>query len=374
MNFTISKTTFYNSLSLVSKAISSTSPLPALTGIKIDILEDRLILTGASSEFSIRHEILVEHEINQLKIYETGNILMDARNLLEIVRKLDSNSLTMETVDGLMVRITGNLAIFTLNSMVVDSYPKIDFSKPKTQLVLDRHLLADMIRQTSFASSDRLTRPVLMGVNFSYDKHYLTAVATDSFRLARKQVPFESDIDPFNITIPKKALDEVVRLLEGDGELSIAMDTKKIQFENESILIQSQLLDDVFPETNRLIPINFVNEIIMNTNDLKSAIGRAIFIRMDGTSTVRMDIQEDNVLLTSQSQEIGSSKETLMVNHFEGEPLRLSFSGKFMDEALRSINSSDVLIKFSGELKPFLILNPQDETLLQLILPVRTFD
>lgn len=374
MNFTISKTTFYNSLSLVSKAISNTSPLPALTGIKIDILDDRLIVTGASSEFSIQQEILASHEINQLRIYKTGQVLMDARNLIEIVRKLDSSTLSMETVDGLMVRITGNLAIFTLNSMVVESYPRIDFSTPETQLVLDRHLLSDMIRQTAFASSDRLTRPVLMGVNFSYDKHFLTAVATDSFRLARKQIPFEGDIDPFNITIPKKALDEVARLLEGDGELRIAMDAKKIQFQNESILIQSQLLDDVFPETNRLIPITFVNEIVMNTNDLRNAIGRAIFIRMDGTSTVRMDIQEDNVLLTSQSQEIGSSKETLMVNKFEGEPLRLSFSGKFMDEALRSISSPDVLIKFSGDLKPFLVLNPQDETLLQLILPVRTFD
>ena len=374
MNFTISKTAFYNSLSLVSKAISSTSPLPALTGVKIDILEDRLVLTGASSEFSIRHDILVEHEINQLSIFETGHVLMDARNLSEIVRKLDSNTLTMETVDGLMVRITGNLAIFTLNSMVVDSYPQIDFSKPETVLNLDRSLLSEMIRQTAFACSDRLTRPVLMGVNFSYDKHYLTAVATDSFRLARKQVTYEGDIDPFNITIPKKALDEVVRLLEGDGHLSIAMNQKKIQFMNSSVLIQSQLLDDVFPETNRLIPISFVNEIVMNTHDLRNAIDRAAYIRMDGTSTVRMDIAEDNVLLTSQSQEIGSSKETLMLNHFEGQSLRLSYSGKFMLDALKAINSSDVLIKFSGELKPFLVLNPHDETVLQLILPVRTFD
>ncbi|HHX07440.1 MAG TPA: DNA polymerase III subunit beta, partial [Erysipelothrix sp.] len=131
MNFTISKSAFYNSLSLVSKAISSTSPLPALTGVKIDIFEDRLVLTGASSEFSIRHDLFVDHEINHLKIYETGQILMDARNLSEIVRKLDSNTLSMETVDGLMVRITGNLAIFTLNSMVVDGYPRIDFSKPE---------------------------------------------------------------------------------------------------------------------------------------------------------------------------------------------------------------------------------------------------
>lgn len=374
MNFTISKSAFYNSLSLVSKAISSTSPLPALTGVKIDIFEDRLVLTGASSEFSIRHDLFVDHEINQLKIYETGQILMDARNLSEIVRKLDSNTLSMETVDGLMVRITGNLAIFTLNSMVVDGYPRIDFSKPETALELDRALLSEMIRQTAFACSDRLTRPVLMGVNFSYDKHHLTAVATDSFRLARKQVPYEANIDPFNITIPKKALDEVVRLLEGDGHLSIAMDQKKIQFENDSILIQSQLLDDVFPETNRLIPISFVNEIVMNTHDLRNAIDRAAYIRMDGTSTVRMDIAQDNVLLTSQSQEIGSSKETLMVNHFEGEPLRLSYSGKFMMDALKAMNSSDVLIKFSGELKPFLVLNPHDETVLQLILPVRTFD
>ena len=139
-------------------------------------------------------------------------------------------------------------------------------------------------------------------------------------------------------------------------------------------MIQSRLLDGLFPETKRLIPTQFVTEIKTQMKQLVRAIDRASFIKSEGVSTVKFDIISDEIVITNTSQEMGSFKESISIDEFKGEPLKISFSSRFMIEALRSLNTLDVQIKFAGDMRPFLIINPNDESIIQLVLPVRSYD
>ncbi|NLC05425.1 MAG: DNA polymerase III subunit beta, partial [Erysipelothrix sp.] len=159
-----------------------------------------------------------------------------------------------------------------------------------------------------------------------------------------------------------------------EEHILMAISNNKVQFINDHNVIQSSLLDGIYPETNRLIPNQFIAEMKISSRDMLNAIDRASFSKSDGISIVRLNMSEEKVEMSSKSQEVGSSLEVLNPISYQGEKLTLSFSGKFMTDAIRALNSSEVLIQFSGEMKPFIITTSSDESIIQLVLPVRTYD
>lgn len=372
MNFKISKKVLYNALSVVSRAISSNSPLPWLSGIKFDAAGKQLILTASDSDISIRKVIDASYPETNLVIYTEGSIVLEARFILEIVRKIDADDVQFEIVDGFLTKISGQSSEFNINGMNPDDYPAIDFNKADKQFRIDADVLLKVITQTSFASSDKETRPVLTGVNFKCDGTQLECVATDSFRLAKKAIEV-SDYNQFNITIPAKSLAEVAKTLERDEKVLVCISDRKAQFWIENTVIQTRLIDGAYPETNRLIPTQFDYELVIDSRDLLNAIDRASFIKSEGVSIVRLTMNEREVIMSSRSLEVGSSKEVLKAISYKGPALDISFSGRYVYDAARVLNGSLIKVQFSGEMKPFILRNIEDDQVLQLILPVRTY-
>ena len=372
MNFKISKRHFYQSLSVVSRAISANSPLPSLSGIKIEVLDDEICLTGSDSDVSIKKSIKNLNNEQIFEVREKGSIVIEAKYILEIVRKIDANEIEVEIIDGSLTKFSGQATEFNINGMKASDYPMIDFSKPDNTFLIEASLLLKIITQTTFATSDRETRPVLTGVNFSYENNKLECVATDSYRLAKKTVSLNEQ-NNFNITIPAKSLGEIAKSIEKDEYIEVSVSDKKTQFLIGDTLIQTRLIDGNYPETNRLIPQEFVSEVSIDSRDILNAIDRASFIKNDGISIIKINANQNEFVISSKSQEVGSSIEKLSNFKYEGEPLEISFSGKYVYEAIRALEATEIKISFSGEMKPFIIRNTKDDSIVQLVLPVRTY-
>ena len=371
MYFKISKRDFLQALSTAARAISNYSPLPAFSGIKIEAKTDRLILTGSDSDISIQTQ-LCKSEDCLLQINDLGAVVLESKYILEIVRKIDADQIEVELVDGTLTKISGKSAEFKINGMNAQDYPLIDFAKPAESFTISAELLKKVINQTSFAVSDKETRPVLTGVNFMCDGSSLQCVATDSYRLAKKTIHLKNSAK-FNITVPGKSLAEVVKTLDGDQDVEIAVNVRKAQFMIGDTIIQTRLIDGVYPETNRLIPLSFDYELTMDIKDLLGAIDRASFIKSDGVSVIKFTLSEDACVLSSKSLEVGSSTETLSTASFTGSPLEISCNGKYVFDALRSLEGDLVKLSLCGEMKPFIIQAVGDDSILQLVLPVRTY-
>ena len=373
MNFSINKTAFSSTASIVSHAISSTSPQPSLRGMKITAKDNTLILTGSDADISIEKTITA-NDSNNLVISEEGSILIEAKYLLDIVKKLDSEIITIEVLDGALTRFSGNSAVFKINGMNVNDYPTIDFSRPADSISIQSSILSEIIEETTFATAIKETRPVLTGVHFSLKDHVLTCTATDSYRLAKKTLPFNVDAS-FDITIPAKSLNEIrsTMILDQDQMIVMAMSDKKAQFYSDDMLLQTRLLDGGYPDTDRLIPDAFDYKLTINRMDLIHAIDRTTFIKSDNMNVNRLQCSANEVILTSKSQEIGESRESLTAT-FEGEDLDISFSGSYVLEAARAFKSDTIMIQFKGDMRPFILTDSQDETILQLVLPVRTYN
>lgn len=372
MNFKVSKRVFFNALSVVSRAISANSPLPWLSGIKIDVKDNEILLTGSDSDVSIQKVLRKNDTEYVLEIKQTGSIVIEAKYILEIVRKIDADEIVVEVVDGSLTKISGHSAEFNINGMKSSDYPAIDFSRPSKEFSLDAGTLLKLITQTSFATSDKETRPVLTGVNFKCEGNLLECVATDSFRLAKKTVVLDTT-QSFNITVPAKSLGEVAKTIEKDEKVEVCVSDKKAQFWIDGTVIQTRLIDGLYPETSRLIPTEFLYELTIDSRDVLNAIDRASFIKSEGISIIKLSANPSEILISSKSQEVGSSLEKLSPIKYKGNPLEISFSGRYVFDAVRVLNGSVIKIEFSGEMKPFIIRNVDDDSILQLILPVRTY-
>lgn len=371
MNFKISKKEFLDTLNLSCRAISSTTPLPSLTGIKIIVTENSLVLISSDSNISIKTAIN-NNDTNTLIINEGGEIVIDARYLLEIVRKIDSEFINVEIIDGTLVKIFGGNSEFKINGMNVDEYPEINFEiKDNNPFKIETTLFNQIIDETSFACSDKETRPVLTGVNLKAENNKLYANATDSYRLASKVIDINNDLK-FNITIPCKYLLEMCHSIVNEKEITIAIDNQKISFLYGNTLIQTRLLDDEFPDTSRLLPNEFSQILTVNSKNMLDAIDRTSFIKSDGKNIVKLSINSEKIDITSSNQ-IGNSFEQIPVIKYEGTPLEISCSGKYLQDAIKAVGSEEITIKFSGDLKPMIVQKSEDNSLIQLISPVRTY-
>lgn len=372
MNFKISKRIFLNALQLVARAVSSNSPIPSLSGIKLDIENDRIILTGSDSDISIKKELINDEDL-KLDVIQTGSMVIDSRYLLEIVKRIDSDIVNFELIDGLLIKISGNEAEYQINGMRSSDYPVIDFKKPVNEFNIDAYALLKIINQTSYATSEKESRPLLCGVNFKCENNVVECVATDSYRLARKYFNIENELK-FNVTIPKKSLNEIAHSIEKDSVINVAIDDKKAQFLIDNTIIQTRLIDGIYPETSRLIPTVFKNELVCDSRDILNAIDRASLMRSEGVYFVRLTASKNDIMISSKSQDVGSYSGNLNVESWSGDDLDITFSGKYVQDAIRTLESSNVCIRFAGDMKPFIITSLDDKSVLQLVLPVRTYN
>ena len=371
MYFKIAKKEFLDKLSIVSRAISVNSPLPSLQGIKLNVKEDRLLLTASDMDITI--QITIEkNEDNGLVIEETGDIVLDSKYIVDMIRKIDADTVEVETVDGLLLKISGEAVNFELNGINSENYPLIDLSKPDERFTIGGDLLKEIVTQTCFATSDKENRPVLNGVNMHYEDNKLTCVATDTYRLSQKILYLE-DNHNFNITVPAKTLNEVAKIIGSDKEVEIAVSDRKIMFDMENIIIQTRLIDSAYPDTGRLIQPHFDYELVVDARSILNAIDRASFIKNDdGVSIIRMEIDENEVIVTSKASEVESVEKIIPVS-YTGSKLNISFKGSYVYEAVRALNTFQIKMSFNGEMKPFILTAIDSDDVIELVSPIRTF-
>ncbi|MGI6324878.1 MAG: DNA polymerase III subunit beta [Bacilli bacterium] len=375
MNFSIKKDILLDGLLNVSRALSTKNLIPILSGIKFELKKNGLYLTGSDNDITIQSFIENKKE-NISNLENEGSIVIQGKYIVEIIRKLPDEIVNIELIDGLKVLIYTKNAKFNLNGMDPTEYPKLDLQTNNKPIILDKKILKNIVNQTSFAASNQETRPLLTGINFKISNNKLECIATDSYRLAKKIIKLDGKNEDNNIIIPSRNLVELTKILldNDDEKVEMYVFSNKIIFKFDNIIFQSRLLNGTYPDTSKLIPEEYSLSIITNPYELYDVIDRASLLMSDREKNiVNLDINKNNVKITSNSPEIGKVEETMDVENENKETLKISFSATYMMESLRAIQSDRVKILFNGEMKPIILKNPDDDNLIQLILPIRTY-
>jgi len=378
MRFIIQRDKLIAAVQNVMKAISSRTVVPILTGIKIDVKENGIILTGSDSDITIESYIPAEEDgIVYVEEIEEGSVVLQAKYFPDIVRKLPEKTVEIKVNSNLNVSIRSGKAQFNLNGQDAEEYPVLPKLQMDESLEMPIDLLKNMIKQTVFAVSTMETRPILTGVNIKLKDNKLSFIATDSHRLAMRDVEVkDAKLEFDNVVIPGKSLNELNKILHDNEEtIEISVTNNQVLFQTKHLNFLSRLLDGKYPETARLIPNESKTSMQVNTKELLHTIDRAsLLAKEEQNNVVKLTTKENqSIEITSNSPEIGKVTEEISANSIEGEELKISFSSKYMIDALRAMESDEVNIEFTGAMRPFVIRPVMNDSILQLILPVRTY-
>jgi DNA polymerase III subunit beta len=380
MKFTINRDRLVHSVNDVMKAVSSRTTIPILTGIKITATYEGVTLTGSDSDISIESTIPTEQNgFENVKVETPGSIVLQAKFFSEIVKKLPQDEVHITVEDRFSTKIESGTAEFNLNGLDPEEYPHLPQLTEEKVFRLPTDLLKHMIRQTVFAVSTSETRPILTGVNWKLENNELTCVATDSHRLALRKAPTtteHTDLTFSNVVIPGKSLNELNKILDDTNELvDIVVTENQVLFKAEHLLFFSRLLEGNYPDTSKLIPDENKTNMMVSTKEFLQAIDRASLLAKEGrNNVVKLSTLDGNMIeISSNSPEIGKVFEQIECSSIDGEDLKISFSAKYMIDALKAVESTDIKISFTGAMRPFVLRPDGDTTVLQLILPVRTY-
>ena len=375
MKIKIKKEILLENLNKVSIAISTKNLIPILSGIKFELDNTGLTLTASDNDITIQTFIPVMNSEDMI-IEKEGSIIIQGKYILDIVRKLPDEYINIEVIDELKILIYTDNSEFNLNGINKKEYPNISLEDNKTFVKIDTKSFKLLINQTAFATSNDESRPILTGINFKITGNIFDCSATDSYRLAKKQIILNDMVDEnYNIIIPSKNILEFIKILnDSENSLEIHVFNNKILFKNDNLLFQSRLISGNYPNVKNLIPTDSYLKITANLEDLYSVIDRASILTSDKEkNVVTLETNNNLLVVKSSSAEIGRVEEKMNIEKDNDEEIKISFSAKYMMEALKSFEGTKVELSFVGEVKPIIIKDVEDKDLIQLVLPIRTY-
>lgn len=380
MNFTINRSAFISQLNNVLRAISSKTTIPILTGLKMVVNEDNIVLTGSNSDITIESVINANDADNDLTIEDTGAIVLPARFFSDIVKKLPDKKVTIEVTSGFQADITSGSAKFQINGQDAENFPHLPEIETNKSVTLPNDILKEVIRQTVIAVSKQESRPILAGVHMTLKDGILTAVATDSHRLAQRKVVLENidnGID-FDVIIPGKSMEELSGMISDVHEdVQMQVTENQVLFIFGNTHFYSRLLEGNYPETSQLIPQTADTTVELEAGTFLSSIERASLLSHESRNdVVKLSLKpsENLVRISGDSPDIGTVEEEVVTSVLDGNDLEISFNPNYMKDALRSFGQATIKISFTSPLRPFTLVPTEDqENFVHLITPVRTF-
>ncbi len=363
MKFKCEKTFLQEGISIVQKAITGKSTLPVLQGIYIKASGNEITLIGSDIDLSIETKINTE-------ILENGTIVVDSRLFGEIIKKLPNDVIEITTLENSTLEIKCQRSVFNLNHMNADDFPNIPNINENMIFSISQRLLKNMIKGTIFAIAQDETRPILTGVLFEIVDNKLNLVALDGFRLALRNDNVDNE-NSLNAVIPGKTLSEVSKILEeGDEIVNITFTSNHILFSLGETRVISRLLEGEFIKYSSIIPEEYNLKIVAKRNNLLDCIERASLVAKEGnTNLVKFEIEEDNLIITSNSQ-LGKVREELNII-LQGQPLQIAFNSKYLIDVLKIMEEDEVVMHFSSSVTPCVLKNKDNDNCTYLVLPVR---
>lgn len=363
MLFICEKQKLQEGISIVTKAITGKTTMPILEGIYIHAKRDGLTLIGSDVDVSIETKVTVD-------TLEEGMLVIDSRIFSEIIRKLPNSDIRIETLENNIMQITCEKSVFNLVYMNGNDYPSLPSINEDISIEVPQNILKNMIRGTSFAIAQDETRPILQGILFELNNKRLNLVALDGYRLAIRSEYLNNESN-IGVVIPGKTLSEVSKILEDSTEIvNVKFTNNHILFNLDNTKVISRLLDGKFVNYSSLLPQEHKILVDVNKQNLQDCIERASLMSKDNNSNlIKLDIQEDTMVITSNSQ-LGKVREELSIN-LQGEAMQIAFNSRYVLDVLKNMEDDEIIMEMTSSVNPCVIRCKNIDNSKYLVLPVR---
>jgi len=367
MKFYCSKDELQKALSMTESAASDRLGMQILSNVFIEAKSDKIIIIGTDTEITIKSELIA-------KVEKEGVSTISAKKINDILKTFPSGDVLIESDDKFNITVTStNIdAKFRLQGKDPEEFPKIEKSDDK-YFSIPQHLLRDMIRKTIYATSKDSLRHFLQGVFFEKKgSSELRLVATDGQRLSLTKYEIESlkNFDDFGVIIPQKPLNELLKVLENDGECNIIFTEKMGFFKLASVEISSITIDTQFLDYRSVIPKNLKYELTANTEHLSNSIKRVSSILDVKERKIKFEIRKNYINIYGDNPNLGDAVEKVEVQ-YSGADIDIGLNYEFMLQSLKEIKSESVVISIESGFQPIIVKEAGSEDSLVVIGPMR---
>jgi len=365
MKFSCEKAQLLSAISVTSKVASAKSAVPALEGLLLEA-SNLLRISGYDLKTGIKTELPAEIE-------EAGSIVLNARLLGEIIRKLPDDIVTFSVGADNMATITCGMSKFNILGTPSADYPELPSVDEQSAIYIPQKTLKRMIAETIFAVSDNESRPVHTGSLFELDAGVLTIVSVDGYRLALRREKLEkTEMDNCTFIVPGSALGEVEKIAsDSDDLVKLSLGSKHILFVIGDTIVISRRLEGDFLNYKQAIPQTNKIHLTVDKRTLMSAVDRvSLIISEKLKSPVRCVFADGSVQLFTATA-LGKASDECKISG-DGDNLEIGFNNKYLLEALKAAPADAVRISLGTSVSPC-IIEPMDDTdgFTYLVLPVR---
>ena len=346
-------------LARANRAVGPRTALPVLQGLLCEVSGTTLQVTGTDLDVTVRTTAEVE-------VLEEGRAVIPGRLLSEAVRKMPAGSVTIG-VNETDIVIEGNGPRFTLRPLNTDDFPTQE-EMVIDGVEVDGEELAAAIAQVTIAASGDGARPILTGVLFESSDDGLRMVATDSYRLAKK------DLSGVGLEgtglVPARGLRELPRTV-GSAKVTAQLREREAVFSSDKGFLRLRLIDGNFPKYQSLLPETYPNQVILEKEVLLDALGRVTLVAEDHIP-VKLKLMEGGVEVAVSRQDVGGETEHL-AGEFSGadEEVSIAFNPRYLQDGVNAIPGDSVRIRVIDGYKPSVLDGGTDGDYVYLLMPVR---
>lgn len=377
MKFKIKRNLLLKHITRANKGIASKTSYEILKNLYLEVLNDRIRLTGSNSSLRIETEIVADDSQN-LSIETIGSIIVDAKLLSDIVRRMSNETVNLELIDQKTLHIFDEDTEFKVQIAEEIDYPTVEQSEFQNEYTMSTEVFSEVISNVLFAISKVEIQVVMTGVNLRFEQGKIYFIATDSHRLSQRVIDAPEVNSSFSVTIPGSNLNVLLGLLEEEKNVKMSVNDDLVLFEFSDYKFYSRLITEKFPDTDQVFPKEIVTEVKADTHEWFKAVERAAIISSGNSSnmiTFYLDEENKKIILSGVSDKEDSYKEELPFSELTGENLIINFNANFMLDALRAYGDGETTFSFSSNRSPLTLSNENFEnSFLQLVTPIVTYD
>jgi DNA polymerase III subunit beta len=359
-------------LQKVTKAVSSTSAMDVLKGIKIVATHEALLLTGSDSSTSIESRIPASQE-KGVCIEKTGGVILPM-TFVDVVKRL-GDEITVSVNERYTATIKSNnpkiKAEIQLNGLDPEMYPRLPEINEKPTLSISGKDFLGLIQKTVFATAQEEKRPILTAILFRLKDEALTFTGTDAHRLAVGSIKVDTK-EELAVPVPAKALKELAKVIEPTTVVEITITTNHFMVKNGDFVFYTRLLNGTYPDVNRIIPQGHKSKWLVSRQEMMDSLERLQLVGTDKKNQQIRMIVEGQSLSLSWQNDTAKGQEMMFISDHEGDEITISFNLRYVLESLRAMETNQVELRCVNAMSPIMIVPENAESELYLVLPLRT--
>jgi DNA polymerase-3 subunit beta len=361
MKLQVTQENLNRALGSVARVANSRGTLPILANVLIKTSNNRLSLSATNLDIAITHYI-------GAKVKDEGSITVPARLMQDFVSSLPDGVIELDLQET-KLHVTTDQYKSVVNGIIADDFPVMPAIKDGKNWTMKGGLFKKALQQVVFAASNDETRPVLTGVLLQTLDGKLYMAATDSYRLAEKQLG--SNKQDINLLVPASAMQDLLRVLtDEDQDVRITHNDQQVLFQVADIELVTRLVDGKYPDYRKLIPETFATRAVLKRTDLVNVTKVSSLFARESAGSVTIEVADKQLSIRSVASQLGENTATAPAK-VTGEG-SITVNSRYLLDALGVLSGDEVSFGFNGKLEPTLLNDPSIPDYQHIIMPLKS--